>query len=404
MGKKLKVNPFRPGKPITDPELFAGRHAELAILVDALYQTGNGNAKHVIITGARGVGKSSFANQIERLAKEDKALLKELDIDPGGFKFNFHICKHRATEGQSALEIVSSLLGQIPVRFSKDNVKDIFNDFVSRWKFDVSLGGVVGGEYQSNKTTDLSMDFVRTVQTFWKAVQNEIDGLIFLIDEVDTIADGDIASFCKVSTEALVDEGIEKVGIVLIGITGAMEKLKKQHLSVGRIFDTIWILPMYDEEVAEILRRALLKSKTIIEPEVVKRIVELSAGYPSPVHLLGYYAFDEDTDKLIDIIDLEKSINKVVTIVKREELDNAYKGVGSGDFRKILLSMANYQEELVPIQFISDTIGSGLESTTSIMINLQEKGMVENFDGEFYKISNPLLRVYIQRFNIINTK
>ncbi len=63
MPRVLKANPFRPGKPITDPELFAGRREELSLLVDALYQTGTGNARHIIVTGARGIGKSSLVNQ-----------------------------------------------------------------------------------------------------------------------------------------------------------------------------------------------------------------------------------------------------------------------------------------------------------------------------------------------------
>ncbi len=96
MPKVLKTNPFRPGKPITDPELFAGRKEELSLLVDALYQTGTKNANHIIVTGGRGIGKSSLVNQIDRLSGGDKTLLRELDIDAGNFKFNFHVCKHKA--------------------------------------------------------------------------------------------------------------------------------------------------------------------------------------------------------------------------------------------------------------------------------------------------------------------
>lgn len=400
MPRVLKTNPFRPGKPITDPELFAGRKEELSLLVDALYQTGTKNASHIIVTGGRGIGKSSLVNQIDRLAEGDQVLLRELDIDPGTFKFKFYVCKHRATKGQSTANIVASLINQIPTKFSRDNVKEIVSDFLKKWKVNVSVGSIKA-EYQPNVTADLSADFLRTIRMFWSAVDTELDGLIFIIDEVDTIADGDIASFCKITTEALVDAGLEQVAIMLVGISGAMEKLKQEHPSVGRIFRTIEVLPMTDIESSDIVSLALKGTNVTIQQSVTDQIVNLSTGYPSPVHLLGYHAFDEDDDQLINEGDFRKGLDKVIALVKREELSSVYQKAGTGDYRKILQAMANYEGDIVPLKHLADYIGRRSDAMSSYMNALIERGVVQRIDRAQYKISDPLLKIYIQKFGIL---
>ncbi len=82
-------------------------------------------------------------------------------------------------------------------------------------------------------------------------------------------------------------------------IGGAMEKRKRQHPSVGRIFSTIEVLPMTEIDSIDLIRRALHATNVQILDKVNEKIVSLGSGYPSPVHLLGYYAFDEDTDMVI---------------------------------------------------------------------------------------------------------
>ncbi len=292
------------------------------------------------------------------------------------------------------------MIDQIPTKFGRDNIKEIAEDFLKKWKVNFSIG-IAKAEYNANINADLSADFLRTIKMFWSAVETEIDGLVFVIDEVDTIADGDIASFCKVTTEALVDAGLEQVSIILVGISGAMEKLKQEHPSVGRIFRTIEVLPMTDSESSDILSLALNGSNTKILSTVTAKIVNLATGYPSPVHLLGYHAFDEDDNQLIDEDDFKKGLDKVITLVKREELSSIYQKAGTGDYRKILQAMANYQADIVPLKHLADYIGRRSDAMSSYMNALIERGVVTRIDRALYKISDPLLKIYIQKFGIL---
>src|SRR5687768_8833618 len=63
-----KINPFRPNSPI-HPGMFVGRVKELQRLESALVQTKAGSPSNFMITGERGIGKSSLLNYIKHVAE-----------------------------------------------------------------------------------------------------------------------------------------------------------------------------------------------------------------------------------------------------------------------------------------------------------------------------------------------
>ena len=64
----MKINPFRPGHIVT-PGMFAGRGEELVTLEGVLFQTRAKNPQHFLITGERGIGKSSLLYYLQLIAK-----------------------------------------------------------------------------------------------------------------------------------------------------------------------------------------------------------------------------------------------------------------------------------------------------------------------------------------------
>ena len=77
----MKVNPFKPNSPVS-PGMFAGRIKEIDALEKGLHQTKHGQASNFLITGERGIGKSSLINFIKPTATGD--ILNSNDE-----KFNF---------------------------------------------------------------------------------------------------------------------------------------------------------------------------------------------------------------------------------------------------------------------------------------------------------------------------
>ena len=61
------ASPFTPGSP-APVELFAGRIKQIQEVDNYLKQTASGRQENVFLTGDRGIGKSSFASIMRRMA------------------------------------------------------------------------------------------------------------------------------------------------------------------------------------------------------------------------------------------------------------------------------------------------------------------------------------------------
>ncbi|MCY3979153.1 MAG: AAA family ATPase [Chloroflexi bacterium] len=402
---QLRANPFRPDKPIDNFEQFAGRAHELTVLIRSMFNTGHGNARHMIVTGPRGIGKSSFINQIHSVTDNGDDVLEKLGIDAGGFPFRFPVFKCRARQGQSAEHIVSSLMDAMPTRLSAANVGNIVGDFVRKVKPSLSVAGI-SLEQRDETFTDLGHEFVRTISNLWLAIQHECDGIIFIIDEIDTVAEtSGIASFLKVTTEELVDAGLDQIAFYLVGVTGAMQKLMSDHPSIGRVFENVELRPMSHSESRDVIERTLHSSPSSrdisVSDDSIQWVVETASGFPAIIHTLCFEAYANDTDRVLGRDDFEKAADEVVSRIKRAELGQLLRTAGAGDYRRILVAMAEYEDAHVPRAYIGERIGKSSNQLGSYLDDLLKRNIIERTDRGIYKYVEPLLKIYVQNLDIL---
>lgn len=402
---QLKANPFRPDKPIDNFEQFAGRAHELTVLIRSMFNTGHGNARHMIVTGPRGIGKSSFINQIHSVTDNGNDVLAKLGIDAGDFRFRFPVFKCRARHGQSTEHIVTSLMDAMPTRLSTENVADIVGDFVGKLRLSVSGPGF-NVEHPNESFTDLGREFVRTIRNLWLAIKDESDGIIFIIDEIDTVAEtSGIASFLKVTTEELVDAGLNQIAFFLVGVTGAMQKLMSDHPSIGRVFENVELRPMSHGESRDVIERTLRSSPSSrrirVPDESMQWVVETASGFPAIIHTLCYEAFENDTDLVLDKRDFDKAAVEVVTRIKRAELGALLRQAGAGRLRDILIAMAEYDSPVVPVSFIGKKLELESNQFSSQMDTLKKRNIIENTERGMYRYVEPMLRLYVQNLDVL---
>ena len=404
---QLRANPFRPDKPIDNFEQFAGRAHELTVLIRSLFNTGHGNARHMIVTGPRGIGKSSFINQIHSVTDNGDDVLAKLDIDAGGFRFRFPVFKCRARQGQGTEHIVTSLMDAMPTRLSAENFRNIVGDFVRTWKPSVSVAGVVNFEHQSAASTDIGREFVRTVSNLWSAIKDDCDGIVFIIDEIDTVAEtSGIASFLKVTTEELVDAGLDQIAFYLVGVTGAMQKLMSDHPSIGRVFENVELRSMSHGESRDVIKRTLQSSSSSrgirVSEESMNWVVETAGGFPAIIHTLCYEAYENDTDSVLDKKDFDKAADEVVSRIKRAELGELLRRAGAGNYRRILVAMAEYDSPVVPVSFIGGKLEKKSNEFSRNMDTLMERNIIERTDRGMYRYVEPMLRLYVQNLDALD--
>jgi len=128
----LKSIPFTPQDPVTDPNKFAGRGVAIKNAVDALF-----NNKNIIVTGERGIGKSSVAYQLIYMAQGDMALIDKLKIETDGFQFSFVTGDHRCVPGNTLLDIVNSMATSLLTNLNRIKEKEIKR--TTEWQVDLKL-------------------------------------------------------------------------------------------------------------------------------------------------------------------------------------------------------------------------------------------------------------------------
>ena len=226
------VDPFFPNRPVDDPDRFSGREQQVEEVVDALFQTAHDNPKHALISGDRGIGKSSLLLQAKLLATGDNRLAERLKIDMNPLeRFDFLVAWHDADSDQDAYSLASSLIEEIKskVKSFLSGVQIEFNWFLTVKERDSETKPSIAR---------LAKEFCLEVEKVSKSLKKAgKHGLLLFVDEVDRLPpECGAASFFKLSAERLAREGLKNVAFVTAGITGAIPKLKTDHPSVEPSF------------------------------------------------------------------------------------------------------------------------------------------------------------------------
>lgn len=199
---------------------------------------------------------------------------------------------------------------------------------------------------------------------------------LFLIDEADAISEqGDRRRLAEL-IKLLSDEGAPfKVMVVGIASTGA--ELTAAHPSVGRCLRETKLKRMEDKELEEIISSGASSLGLQFEPEVTRRIVSLSAGYPHFTHLLALKCAEEAVAEgrrvvqpahlaramELAIEDAEGTLRRVYSDAVRSQSDM---------YRQVLVAAAS----LDPEEFSSAKLRDAIELQTGSAIS---QGSLNNY-------------------------
>ena len=382
-------NPFAPGKRLTRPDLFAGRTSQLNAGASLLVQAAAGNSRHALITGDRGIGKSSLAGQIEGLARGDDAYWASVGSAQGE-GFDFLVAEYIAQKGETVAQVVTGLLGDIDrqQRGLRTKVRlDVEFDFKV---VKANLQGV-------SRAKDATVEFVDALEKL-SSKRTDRFGILLVLDEVDRIAESEgVPTFLKVATEMLASRGLDNICLLLIGTVGVTQLLKSEHASVPRIFEVIHVPLLTLEQSIEIIDRALRGTGVSATPKVKKAIAELAAGFPHPVHLIGSEAYEADIDGIIDDGDFSAALHSVISDKWREHFEESYLAAGAGKHRDIIKAMARCPSIDVSLGAICDYLEVGNADISANMNTLMKREVIVRVDRGIYRFKDPLFRLYLER-------
>jgi Cdc6-like AAA superfamily ATPase len=246
---------FSPSAPIDRTTLFAGRSRQVGSVINAVFQRG----QHVILFGERGVGKTSLANVLFDFLSQ--AGLQSMDsgtinCDPS---MNFSSLWHKIFRDMTinrpanpagfttqAVDQKHSLEALLPEHVTPDDVRHVLKQLPEK--------------------------------------------SMIIIDEVDRIGEKETTTALLADTiKTLSDHSID-TSLILVGVADSVDELISEHKSTERALAQVHMPRMSNDELFEILDKALGQVEMSIDDDAKTQIAHLSKGLPHYTHLLGLHA------------------------------------------------------------------------------------------------------------------
>jgi Cdc6-like AAA superfamily ATPase len=385
----VKFNPFVPNG-IAYPGMFIGRLDEITLIEQALFQTRNGNPQHLLLTGERGIGKSSLLFYADMVAKGDMQL-----ADP---KFNFLTISTDLAGIASQVGMIRQIARELRSKLRQhqllqEKAKKIW-EFLSNWE----ILGVKFNHRENELDPDDLLDDL--IGIFSGIVQGaSFDGIALILDEADSPpSDGNLGVFCKILTERLTKRGVHKVLLMLAGQSLIVNRLRESHESSLRVFQIIEMRPLEQTERADVVRRGLSIAneknflKTTISDDAIDLIAVLSEGYPHFVQQFSYSAFQMDSDNHIGLDDVSAgafSENGAISQLGAKYFSKMYYAkILSADYRKVLDYMANHADQWVSRKNIASHCGVADTNIDNALAALKNREIILSDDARrgFYRL------------------
>ncbi len=398
---------FTPANEVDDIRRFAGRDDEIQKLAWALRSEGT----QIVIYGNRGIGKSSLARQLEKLASGDEAVsarLKTTPDRPFAFLPIFFRCDDSTDSiPRLLLRLVSdnaALAEYVPFR-----VEAVGSTAEVSGKLNLKVASI-GGK-GATSTTEAAQELETDVVSVFNNALAEAaerdparDGVLLIIDEFDRLEDRTgLASLMK-------SLGPKGVRFALVGVSSTVEELVTEHESVARQLadGTVLVPPMAPEEIEDILDRAesLLEGAYRFLPAAREFIVSVAKGHPFLVHLVGRHALRRAAEQGSSDVDLdtcEQALDYIALNGSATVQESIYKtAIGSSYPREyILKTFARQLDAEIHTTDLYSSIARELGiRTEGISVYVGHLGsekygaVLEKAQGRYYRFSDSLFRAY----------
>jgi len=406
---------FSPAQAIDEPIRFVGRIEQIRQCINAIHTKSSFTA----IIGKRGVGKSSVALQMKRIAEGDDSLSKVLGLKKEMPRDRFDNIVHYI-KCDSFISDISDLVKR--VLFGDESNKSLFSltkagptrlaSFKKKAKtsggfeFGAKLGAECEAEeeYDTYVSDDLIQQFRHLIGTIKRDNQKR-KGLLIIIDEFDRIKDKKgFASLVKACSD-------EFVRFSIVGIANNIYNLVRDHESIARQLQIIQIPRMSKSELIEILHKAekLIKHRITYMESVAIEIAEKSEGYPYFTHSLGKEAMLAAYRQGLKVVESEQLIDVYKQFSEgklRTSYEDLYQNaVKHSEPRELLLKLfAEAEEEEIPTQEVYAVLKElGFDNPSQLMqvLTSGEGGtdVLVKVRDRCYRFSDPVFRVYVRLRN-----
>jgi hypothetical protein len=388
-----KLNPFVPNSPV-NPGMFVGRLREVERLERYLQHARAGEALHFMVTGERGIGKSSLLLYLKWLATG------RIQIDDASCRFL--VVDVDIDKNTTQLGLVKRI--ELGIRYSLDKSEPARAFLEKAWTFvrRMEAGGLRlrnGGEVKHDELLpdEFALSLAETAARITNPdpvpLLNAVhDGILILIDEADNSSTSlALGAFLKLLTERLQKHGCSRIAIGLAGLPRLRAVLAESHPSAPRAFQEVTLDRLSSAEVARVIDLCLSKAKDkygvdVQIDAVAKSLLSgLSEGYPHFIQQFGYSAYEYDSDDRIDANDVTASAfgpgGALEAIGDNYYRDAFYGRIKEESYRQVLRIMADKLDEWITKKEIASRFKGKKSSLDNAIHALRERKIILTKEG-----------------------
>lgn len=356
MSLKARVSSlFRPGTPIDQQQLFAGRVDQVNDVLNAALQPG----RHVMMFGERGVGKTSLAKYVSEVIKAN-------DI------YRVLNC------------------GTINCD-TKDDFNSLWRKIFREMSFVMEpMGGSGFKSLEPPKETqlesilpgrELNPDDIRYILSQVK------EHTLIIIDELDKLTPHSARAQMADAIKNLSDHAV-KTTLIMVGVADSVEELIAEHQSIDRSLVQVPMPRMSVGELTDIINNGLNTANMTTDADVTLWIARLSQGLPHYTHSLGLYsafkAIESDRTHITvnDVLEATKT-----TVTKSHTLLSAYLRAISSPQKQNLFAKVLRACALAKADELGYFTAAGVSEPMSAI--MQRPYYIPNFSKHLYDLCEP---------------
>lgn len=361
----FKVNPYRPGAGLM-PTYLAGREEDLADIeqmFDALKM--NIPTQSVIFSGLRGVGKTVLINKMQKTAEKKGIFCKHIEVETrNDFISQIAACSQSYLRKASTLEKFKILIAN-----SLQAIKSLIVSF-DPGDNTFSLSVQDRELYMNGNLTQSLTDVFTSIGEI--AYESEIP-ICFFIDEIQYMKKSELGSLIAALHRS--NQLGYPIMVVGAGLPKIYKMLSDEKTYAERLFIYKEISSLSENQaIAAITEPVKILNVTYTDAAITK-IIETTKGYPFFIQQLCQIVYNDVESNLINIDDVEKSIQEFYEILDTGFFKVRYERCSDSN-KKFIFAMVRCGELPCTISNIADNLNRNVNSISTSRAQLISKGII----------------------------
>lgn len=361
----FKVNPYRPGAGLM-PTYLAGRDEDIDHITQMFTAlTLNMPTQSVIFSGLRGVGKTVLINKLQKIAEDNNIFCRHIEVEErNDFISQIATCAQAFLRKVSTKEKFRNLI-QKPL----DAIKALVVSFDPNDNtFSLSLQ-----EKELYKSINLTQSLTEVFVTIGEAAYQSETPICFFIDEVQYVRSGELGAL--ISALHRTNQLGYPVMIIGAGLPKIYKMLSDEKSYSERLFLYKEVGSLTSEQSRKAIEEPARKFGIEYSEESIKKIVNLTKGYPFFIQQLCQIVYNENDKAVIDEGDIEKCVPAFFKTLDTEFFKVRYERCSDGD-KKFIFAMVKCDELPCTISNIAKNLDKKVKTISPTRAQLINKGII----------------------------